>query len=333
MREAKFWTKSDGKVSCQLCPHNCVIAADKRGICGVRENQSGVLMSLIYGRASSTHVDPIEKKPLFHFMPGELSLSLGSVGCNMRCLHCQNYSISQAKVEAFKMNDITPAQVSDMCERERCRIISWTYNEPTVWHEFTHDASEVAKGRGLFTTYITNGFINEEPLREISPHLDAMNIDVKAFRDDFYKKVCRASLDPVLRTTELAYSLGIHLELTYLVIPGKNDSTEEIGDFARWVGSISPEIPVHFTRFHPDYMMTDVDMTPLSTLEMAHDIAEREGLLFVYLGNVSTPEGENTYCPDCGNLAIERSDFRIRTIGLDGGRCDNCGRSLNIVVK
>lgn len=331
-RRAKFWKKVGEKVSCELCPQNCVIAAGKRGICGVRENQNGTLMTLIYGKASSLHVDPIEKKPLFHFMPGETALSLGSVGCNFRCLHCQNYSISQAKVDAFRMRDLSPEEVSDICERERCRIISWTYNEPTIWHEFTYDSSVRAKERGFKTTYVTNGYINEEPLNEMAPYLDAMNIDVKAFSDDFYKKVCKARLDPVLRTVELAKSLGIHVEITYLIIPERNDSREEIREFVRWTSSISKEIPIHFTRFHPDYMMTDVEATPMSTLDMAFQTAKEEGLVYVYLGNVTSDDRENTYCPRCGRLNIERSGFRTRITGMEGGRCSNCGHSLNMVV-
>jgi pyruvate formate lyase activating enzyme len=332
VKMAKFWRKTGGKVSCGLCPHACAIAPEKKGICGVRENRNGALMTLIYGKVSSLHVDPIEKKPLFHFMPGEFALSLGSIGCNFRCLHCQNYSISQAKVEMYKMDNLSPEQVSDICERDKCRIISWTYNEPTIWHEFTYDSSVAAKRRGLATTYVTNGYINEEPLREIAPYLDAMNIDVKAFREDFYRKICKASLAPVLRTVELAHSLGIHVELTYLIIPEKNDSEEEIRDFARWVSSISVEMPVHFTRFHPDYMMTDIGPTPISTLDMAVRTAKEEGLAFVYLGNVSSDDRENTYCPDCGTLVIQRAGFRTKMIDFKDGRCGKCGRSLNMVL-
>jgi pyruvate formate lyase activating enzyme len=333
VKMAKFWKKADGKVFCDLCPHMCAIAPEKRGICGVRQNHNGTLTTLIYGKASSIHVDPIEKKPLFHFMPGEMALSLGSIGCNFRCLHCQNYSISQAKVEMFQMSNLSPEQVSEISERDRCRIISWTYNEPTIWHEFTFDSSVVAKERGLATTYVTNGYINEEPLREIAPFLDAMNIDVKAFKDEFYRKVCKAHLQPVLNTVELAHSLGIHVELTYLIIPNMNDSEDEIRDFAKWVSTVSVEIPVHFTRFHPDYMMTDIGPTPISTLDMAFNTAKKEGLAFVYLGNVPSDDRENTYCPDCGTLVIQRTGFRTNIVELKDGKCGKCGRSLNMIVR
>lgn len=332
MKEARFWVREGDVVRCSLCPHACSIGEGKRGLCGVRENRGGRLFSLIYGMVSSMHVDPIEKKPLFHFKPGEMAFSLGSIGCNLKCLHCQNYMISQAKYEEFHLYRLSPEEVCDLCEKEGCRIIAWTYNEPTIWHEFTYDASREASRRGLHTVYVTNGFIQEDPLREISPFLDAMNIDIKAFSDEFYRKICKGRLDPVLNTAELAFSLGIHVELTYLIIPGMNDSIKEFTEFSRWViNSLSSQVPVHFTRFHPDYRMTDVPPTPVETLETAYRVAKEEGLEFVYLGNVWMPERENTYCPRCGNLVIERSGFRSLMRGVKEGKCSYCGADLNII--
>jgi len=332
MKEAKFWKAEKGRVRCGLCPHSCLIAEGKRGICGVRENRGGTLYSLIYGKASSIHVDPIEKKPLFHFKPGEMVLSLGTVGCNFRCEHCQNFAISQADADSPLLREMRAEEIPRLCTLEGCGGVAWTYNEPTIWHEFTLDSSRLAKERGLFTVYVTNGYIQEEPLKEIARYLDGMNIDIKAFREDFYRKVCKAHLEPVLRAAELAYRLAVHVELTYLIIPTMNDSTEEITEFTRWVcDHLSPDVPVHFTRFHPDYKMLNLQSTPMETMNMAYDIALREGLRFVYLGNVPYSSRENTYCPSCGALVVERMGYRILTKGLRGDRCASCGEALNIV--
>ncbi len=333
MKEARFWSSHDGRVHCHLCPHGCKIAETKTGICGVRENRGGRLMSLIYGSISSAHPDPIEKKPLYHFKPGTRAYSLGTVGCTFRCEHCQNYSISQANPGASFLENITPEQVVRGACRAGCSGLAWTYNEPTIWHEFSYDTSKMAKEEGLYSVYVTNGYIQPDPLREISEHLDAMNIDIKAFSEEFYKEVCRASLKPVLDATELARELGIHVELTYLIIPGKNDSKEELGEFLDWVtDSLSDQTPVHFSRFHPDYRMREVQPTPLSTMDRAYDLAKEAGLRHVYLGNVPRSDKESTYCPNCGELVIERHGFSSSIRSMKGDRCDNCGEQLNIIV-
>ncbi|MGD0056751.1 MAG: AmmeMemoRadiSam system radical SAM enzyme [Methanomassiliicoccales archaeon] len=333
MKEARFWRVEDGRVACGLCPHACKIAIGKRGICGVRENKDGRLCSLIYGKASSVHVDPIEKKPFFHFKPGERVLSLGSVGCTFRCQNCQNYTISQAEVGEFGLEDISSKEVLDACKRTGCKGISWTYNEPTIWHEFSYDTSKIAKSMGFHSNYVTNGYIQEAPLRELAECIDAMNIDVKAFDEEFYKKVCRASLKPVLDAAKLAHELGIHVELTYLVIPGKNDAEAEIRDFSRWVAqSLNPKVPVHFTRFHPDYLMMDVPSTPIGTLDMAYKVGKEEGLMFPYAGNVPGDERENTYCPKCGELVIRRMGFSVIEMKAKKGRCPACGEDLNMII-
>lgn len=330
---ARFWDTAEGKVACHLCPHECRIAEGKTGICGVRKNIGGELLALTYGKASSMNVDPIEKKPLFHFHPGKTVLSFGSVGCNLGCLHCQNFTISQAKIEEVHLRELTPEMVPEICRKSSCEGVAWTYNEPTMWHEFVYDASKVCKEKGLFTVFVTNGFINPEPLRRLAECIDAANIDVKGFRDEFYRKICKARLQPVLDSVELAHDLGVHVELTYLIIPGRNDAQDEIGQFCRWAAGIDPRMPVHFSRFHPDYMMSDIPATPLKTMEMARDEAMAAGLSFVYLGNISKGDGENTKCPKCGSLAVRRLGFYSETVAMTkDGKCGSCGEPLNIIV-
>jgi pyruvate formate lyase activating enzyme len=328
-----FYTRQGEKVRCGLCPHSCLIAESKRGLCGVRENRAGVLYSLIYGKASSVHPDPIEKKPLFHFLPGTTSISFSSVGCNLFCQHCQNFSLSRARLDDFDLTDITPEDVVRYARTTNSRSVSWTYNEPTIWHEFTVEASRAAHESGFKTVYVTNGFIQAEPLKQLKGVIDAMNIDVKAFREGFYRKICGGRLAPVLRACELAVSLGIHVELTYLIIPGENDTESEISEFCRWVSSsLGVDVPVHFSAFHPDYKMTSVPSTPASTMKMAYDTGKRSGLEFVYLGNIYAGDRDDTFCPKCGSLAIAREGFRVRQADLRDNKCGKCGADLNLVV-
>jgi len=333
-KQAKFWEKLDNKkVQCNLCAHHCKINEDKVGICSVRKNENYTLYTTIYGACSSIAVDPIEKKPLYHFHPGTNAFSIGTVGCNFKCLHCQNYTIATAD-ETFGYNrDLTAEDTVDLAKQNNCSGIAYTYNEPTIWHEFTFDSAKLAKKAGLYTCYVTNGYITEEPLKELSNVLDAMNIDVKAFTDSFYKKVCKASLKPVLKTCELAKELGIHIELTYLVIPGYNDSLEEVRDFCNWVlVNLDKKTPVHFSRFHPYYKMKDVPMTPLKTLNGIYDIARKSGLSYVYLGNVAHGDYENTFCPNCGNLCIERQGYSVDLVGIKDNKCLKCGKKIDIVI-
>ena len=333
MKEAMFWRKlKDDKVECELCPHRCKISKGKRGICGVRENQKGKLYTLIYGLATSITPDPIEKKPLYHFHPGTYALSYGTVGCNLKCQHCQNFGISQAKIESMHLKKVRVDDVVNNARRLKCQGIAWTYNEPTIWYEFTYDASKIAKKMGLYTCYVTNGFIEPEPLEKINPYLDAMNIDVKSFSEDFYKRTCKAKLEPVLRTCELAKKLRIHIELTYLIIPGQNDSEKEISKFCSWIAdSLDTKTPVHFSRFHPDYNMRDSIATPMSTLGKAYEIAQKEGLEYIYLGNVPHGDYENTVCPSCSELLIERIGFSTRQYLLKDGKCPKCGAIMPIL--
>lgn len=277
------------------------------------------------------HVDPIEKKPLFHFYPGSNALSLGSVGCTFRCLHCQNYSISMALLNEYNLIELRPEDVPRRAIERGCQGIAFTYNEPTIWHEFNYDVCRLAKDRGLYTAYVTNGYIQEAPLRELAPYLDAMNIDVKGFTERFYREVCKASLQPVLETVRLAHSLNIHIELTYLIIPGKNDTEEEIRSFAQWCAELDPRVPVHFTRFHPDYLLTDVPPTPIDTMNMAKRVGKEEGLKFIYMGNVYIPHGEDTFCPKCGSLLVKRNGFSMTLQETREGHCPHCGEDLYMV--
>jgi len=331
--EARFYAPEGDKVRCSLCPHSCLIANQKRGLCGVRENRDGKLYSLIYGLASSIHPDPIEKKPLFHFLPGTISLSFGSIGCNLFCRHCQNFSISRARIGDLDLTEVTLEEVVEMARRASAKSVSWTYNEPTIWHEFTTDASRAVHAAGMKTNYVTNGYIQEEPLRELKGIIDAMNIDVKAFTESFYREICGGRLAPVLRACELAFELGIHVELTYLIIPGHNDSEGEVKNFCRWVAdSLNSRVPIHFSAFHPDYKLTDVPRTSNKTLTMAYETARKAGIDFVYVGNVQVGDEDDTFCPKCGTRVIDRDGFWVKSTDLKGSRCGKCGAELNLVV-
>lgn len=332
-REASFWKKIKGNyVQCNLCHHSCKISDGKHGICGVRKNENGKLFTLIYGSVSSMAADPIEKKPLYHFYPGTNAFSMGTVGCNFKCTHCQNFTISTADPSFLYMREISPEQVVELTRRYGCQGVAYTYNEPTIWHEFAYDSAKLVKKAGLYTVYVSNGYIQEEPLKELSPYLDAINIDVKAFTEDFYKKVCKARLEPVLKTCELTKELGIHTELTYLVIPGYNDSLDEVKKFCSWiVEKLGNTIPVHFSRFHPDNEMVDIPMTPLETLLKIYDVAREVGILFPYVGNVAHGHYENTICPKCGNVCIERIGYSINPKGFIDGKCRKCGYTLHVI--
>jgi pyruvate formate lyase activating enzyme len=327
--ESYLYDKLDDKrVQCKTCSWRCTIRNGKRGFCEVRENRGGTLTVLNYGLVSSANVDPIEKKPLFHFYPGSTVFSLGTVGCNFRCLHCQNYTISQAALDDYrKLAQYSPEKAVETAIELGCKGIAWTYNEPAIWFEYTLDSARLAKARDLYTVYVTNGYMTEEALNTISPFLDAMNIDVKGFTEDFYRKLCKTRLKFVLETVEHAYKLGIHIELTYLVIPEHNDSSEEISKFVDWVANIDENIPVHFSRFHPDYKLTSVPATPIETIGDAWKLA-KEKLNFVYIGNVPGHGGENTVCPSCNSLLIERVGYSTKIIGLTGSSCKECGMMI-----
>ena len=330
--EAMHYERLDkDRVQCHLCAHDCRIGDGKRGICGVRENRGGTLYSIIMRRMSSAQVDPIEKKPLYHFYPGSQVLSFGSIGCNFFCTHCQNWSIAQAGAGSMALRRLDASTIPGLAKEEGCRGIAWTYNEPTVWYETTLEGSLAALRAGLYSVYVTNGYIQEEPLRELAPYVQGMNIDVKAFTEEFYKTVCRAKLQPVLDTCVLARELGVHIELTYLVIPGLNDKDQEFRDFATWVKDhLGKGVPIHFSRFHPDYKMLDRPPTPRETLNRALRAARFVGLEHVYVGNIHQPDDEQTRCAKCGGPLIDRAGFSSKKLYRDG-KCPECGTPVPVV--
>jgi pyruvate formate lyase activating enzyme len=333
MHEARQYRKNgNGTVTCSLCNHRCTIGDGKHGICGVRKNEQGTLFAETYGLVSAEAVDPIEKKPLYHYLPGTLSYSLGGIGCNFHCEHCQNWHISRAGPGDGHLKNLAPEEGVRRAAERKCASISWTYNEPTIWHEYTLDMGVLARARGLGTVYVTNGYITEEALRELAPMLGAYRVDIKAFTDDFYKKICGARLQPVLDSAVIARELGMHIETVTLVIPGLNDGMDEMTALIRWViDHLGPATPMHFSAFHPDYKMTDRIPTPVATLEKIYRKAKELGLRYPYTGNVSGHPYENTYCPACSSTLIERQGFSSRLPGLDGEQCRNCGEKIEIV--
>jgi len=327
IREAMFYEKLEGKVvHCFLCNHHCRIAEGKRGICGVRENIEGTLYSLVYGKLIASAVDPIEKKPLFHFLPGSRAYSIATVGCNFRCLNCQNYDISQMPKphEPVLGDEVSPEEIIEAAKSYNCESIAYTYTEPTIFFEYAYETAKLAKKEGIKNVFVSNGYISEEALKTIAPYLDANNIDLKSFSDDFYRKVCGARLDPVLETIRLHKELGIWIEITTLVIPSLNDSEENFRKIAEFIKNLDDGIPWHVTRFHPAYRLIDLPPTPVSILDKAKNIGLEDGLKFVYQGNVPG-EGENTYCPNCGKLLIQRHGYEVKLNKITGSKCPYCG--------
>jgi len=332
MREAMLYEKmDDGKVKCHLCGHRCRINPSKRGICRVRENREGILYSLVYGMIVAENIDPIEKKPLFHLWPGSKSFSIATVGCNFRCSFCQNHDISQMPWETGKImgREVSPADVVERAVGTGSRSISYTYTEPTVFFEFAYDVAHIARKRGLKNVFVTNGFMTEEAIEKISPFLDAANVDLKSFRDDFYKKMCRSRLTPVLNSLRKMKKSDIWVEVTTLLIPGLNDSEEELRQIAEFIYSLGAETPWHISRFHPQYKMATLPPTPLEAIHRAARIGKACGLKYVYSGNVPGDEGENTVCFHCGELLIKRYGFYIEKICLQGSTCPRCGTTLD----
>lgn len=333
MQEAVLYeSREDLKVRCQLCAHRCIISPGHRGLCGVRENQNGTLVSLVYGTIIAEHVDPIEKKPLFHYLPGSTTFSIGTVGCNFHCTHCQNADISQFPQEhagSIVGQKRTPRQIVDKALAHGCASIAYTYNEPTVFMEFAHDTAKLAAQHGLGNIFVSNGYMTPEAAQYIAPYLDAINIDIKGFSPSFYKNVCKARLEPVLDTVRTMHDLGIWVEVTTLIIPGHNDSDQELERIADFIVSVDAHIPWHVTRFHPTYMMTHVPSTPVTTLQRARQMGLARGLVHVYEGNIPGTGDENTYCPQCGALCVQRYGFGIKANELEQGRCPQCGARLH----
>ena len=328
-----YETMPDQRVHCLLCSHQCVIGNHKRGICGVRENREGVLETRVYGRLIAASDDPIEKKPLFHMLPGSRSFSIATVGCNFKCRFCQNADIAQMPADRDGMvtgDPSTPRQVVEAAKRRQCATIAYTYTEPTVFFEFACDTAELAHGQGIKNIFVTNGFMSEAALMRISPWLDAANVDLKAFTDDFYKQQCGARLEPVKATLKRMKELNIWVEVTTLVIPGLNDDPAELSRLATFIATdLGPETPWHVSRFHPTYRLMDRKATPTETLLRAREIGLAAGLNYVYTGNIPGQGGEDTLCPGCGQTVIARRGFQITAKQVEAGRCRGCGTAID----
>ena len=333
MKEAMFYRAlEDGSVECGLCGHQCVIKPGRSGRCRVRENREGKLFSMVYGRVSAEQIDPVEKKPLFHFLPGTLTYSLATVGCNFTCLHCQNHSLSQVGEGSDRSPHVkrTPEEVANTALARGCRSISYTYVEPTVFFEFALDCSRQARAGSLKNIFVSNGFMSRPAAEKLAGVLDGINIDIKAFQNSFYKKVCGADggLDRVLDNVRYFHSAGVWVEVTTLLIPGLNDSDEEISRIAEFIAGIDPEICWHVSAFRPSFKMLDRPSTRLERLLRARDIGKRTGLHHVYVGNIHTGDGEDTICPGCRSTLIRRIGFRVVENRLEGRSCPSCGASI-----
>ncbi len=356
VHEARFYESlSERKVLCTLCPHDCRIRNNGRGACSVRYNRDGKLYTLVYDKVIAREINPIEKKPFFHFHPGSYAYSISTVGCNLRCSYCQNWQISQwpkdhlpkkldkavgdrpepicPQLEAMDAEvpgePITPAEIVRTAKQTGCLSISYTFTEPTIFYELAYDTAVLAREQGLKNSFVSNGFISAAPLREIAPLLDAVNIDLKFFREESYRRISRARMQPVLDAIRLYHELGVWVEVTTLVIPGLNDSDEELTGIAEFICDLDPAIPWHLSQYYPTYRMLDHPPTPVETLRRAREIGRNTGLRYVYEGNVPGEGGENTYCYDCGALLIERFGFFVRQNRIQDGRCPDCGASID----
>ncbi len=318
------------RVTCTICPKRCRIPPGHSGECRVRINRDGVLVASTYGRPCAVHVDPMEKKPLFHFFPGEPILSIGTAGCNLHCKNCQNAEISQGNPEDVPSYDLPPAEVPALASQHGCRHVAYTYTEPLVSYEYTSECCKAARGAGLRNVLVTAGYINEEPLRALLPFVDAANVDIKGFSDAFYRDVCSATLEPVLRTVRVMGEMGVHVEVTNLVIPTLNDSPDLVRQLCDWLAAnAGPEVPLHFSRFFPYFRMTHLPPTPAETLLQAREIARQAGLKHVYVGNIDLEDGETTFCAGCGARLVVRRRYVIMENRIAGtGACPACGRRV-----
>lgn len=334
MKEAVLWEKKNGKVRCNLCNHFCLIGEGQTGLCGVRLNRNGKLYSLVYGKTVAENVDPIEKKPLFHFLPGTLAYSIATVGCNFFCAFCQNYEIAHPPKEGeiFYINQTTPEKIVQSSLSSECRSISYTYTEPTVFFEFALDTARIAKENKIKNNFVTNGYISKEALKMISPFLDGANVDLKG-DEEFYKKLCGAKQKPVIENIMLMKELGIWVEVTTLLIPEYNDSEKQIKEIAKTIKNIDNSIPWHVTRFYPAYKMNSHYQTPIDKIKMAREIGLETGLKYVYTGNLWSDEGENTYCPSCHKLLIERSGYTIIKNNIKNSKCIFCSEKIEGVFE
>lgn len=328
--EAKYYKKLEHKeIECELCPRQCKVGDRERGYCGVRENQDGVYYTLVHSRPCSVHNDPIEKKPLFHFLPGTDAFSIATAGCNLNCKFCQNWEISQVRPEQVRAYDLPPEEVAALAQETGCKSIAYTYSEPIIFYEYMLDCAVAGKRRGIRSVVITAGYINHDPWIELIREVDAIKVDFKAFTEEFYHEICRGKLGPVMDAlVDLAKS-GVWYELVYLVVPTLNDDMGDLRRMSQWlVKELGPDVPIHFTRFGPQYLLKNLPPTPISTLEQAREIALDEGMNFVYIGNVPGHRGEHTYCPGCKGVVIERVGYHITKMNISGGKCKSCGTTI-----
>ncbi|MDP8293187.1 MAG: AmmeMemoRadiSam system radical SAM enzyme [Candidatus Orphnella occulta] len=329
LHKAEFYKSIGHKsVKCFLCGHNCVISLGQFGFCNLRKNIDGHLQTYTYAEVIASNVDPIEKKPLYHFLPGSNAFSIATPGCNFRCDFCQNWQISQ--VDTLKdtpIKSVTPDKIVNQALDAGCQSIAYTYTEPTIFFEYAYDTARIAKENGLYNLFVTNGYMSREAIDKIYPYLDGANIDLKSFSDDFYKKRCKARLEPVLDAIRYMKKLGIWVEVTTLVIPGLNDSDQELRKIADFIATVGCEIPWHISRFHPDYMHTDSKPTPIETLHRTANIGRDAGLCYIYVGNIS--QESPTLCCQCGHLLIKREYPAVKMSGLNGKKCEKCDTPLD----
>lgn len=331
MKEARWWKSSNGKINCYLCPRYCKIGDGQQGFCFVRKNLNGKLYSTAYGTPCAVNMDPIEKKPLFHFLPGTDILSLGTLGCNLGCIFCQNWTLTKVKRESSitkQSKELLPEDVVNISLHHKCPSIAYTYNEPTIWAEYAVDIAKIAHKYNIKSVMVTNGYISDEALHDVYDNIDAANIDLKSFNENFYKKYTASYLEPVLKTLiRLKKETKVWFEITTLLIPGLNDSDTEIQNLSKWIiDNLSPNVPIHFTAFHPEYKLLDHKPTALETLENARLIAMEIGIKFVYVGNALS-DSANTYCPKCNKLLIKRSWHSIIFSNINNGKC-SCGETI-----
>ncbi|MFB0507399.1 MAG: AmmeMemoRadiSam system radical SAM enzyme [Thermodesulfobacteriota bacterium] len=324
-----FTSLNGGEIQCELCPKQCRVPTGKRGGCRVRENRDGKCYSLVYANPCAFHLDPIEKNPLFHVLPGSRSLSVATAGCNFTCKFCQTWEISQASPEDVYSYEIPPELVVKRAKQMRARSVAYTYVEPVIFYEYMVEIGPVAKKEGLLSLIHSNGFINPGPLKKLSTAIDAANIDLKAFTDEFYRELCNGELDPVLETLKTLKQEMIHLEVTNLIIPTKNDDMSLVREMCLWLKrELGVDTPIHFSRFYPLYKLKNLPPTPVSILEEARRVALSSGLEYVYVGNVPGHEGENTFCPMCKKMIIQRTGYMIGEVHVKGGKCGYCGKPI-----
>ncbi len=326
IKEASFYRKTNNSVICELCPADCVLSEGKTGICGCRKNENGILVTDNYGELVTLAIDPIEKKPLYHFHPGTRILSTGANGCNLSCLNCQNWKISQEKTNTEFM---TPEGLLDTAISRNSVGVAFTYTEPMIWYEYIVDCAKLLRASNLKVVLVSNGYINQKPLEQLIGYIDAINVDLKSIRPEFYTKVCKGNLQTVLNSIKILSESDVHLEVTNLIVPGKNDTDEEFNDLTDFIASLSDNIPLHLSAFHPDYKM-DAPATSVEIMSKAYQIA-REKLKYVFVGNINIPDSKNSICPNCDTVLIEREFYQTRIVNLEKGKCLNCNFETGIV--